>query len=134
MPTLKSSFDRNLKWLVVYSVTSNGCISIYADQTSQRVTTRIAEHRKKENTWFNVAENTWFNVVVQRVKWNGLDILDACCGVEKLMTNEARFIKKLAPQATEYQRRAPRERVYIETLAQNLFWSEKKFKSFSGTC
>ena len=49
LPTLKSSFDKNLKSLVVYKVTSKGCNSIYVGQTSRHVTTRISEHQKKDS-------------------------------------------------------------------------------------
>ena len=49
LPTLKSPFDKNLKYLVVYKVTCNGCSSIYVGQTSQQVTTRFSEHQKKDS-------------------------------------------------------------------------------------
>ena len=40
-PTLKSSFYRELKSLVVYEITCNGCGSIYVEPTSRHITTRI---------------------------------------------------------------------------------------------
>ena len=92
LPTLKSPFDKNLK-SHVYKVTCNGCSSIYVGQTSRHVTTRISEHQKKGSPvgqhlveCFGTTHN---------VKW---ETLDACRGVEKLMTIEAIYIKKLKPQ------------------------------------
>ena len=49
LPTLKSSFDRDLKSHVVYEIKCNGCGSIYFGQTSRHVTTRITEHQKKDS-------------------------------------------------------------------------------------
>ena len=67
LPTLKSSFDKNLKSLVVYKVTRNGCSAIYVGQTSRHVTTRFSKHEKKD---LPVA-NTLLNVVGQRKMLNG---------------------------------------------------------------
>ena len=93
LPSLKSPFDKNLKSHVVYKVTSNGCSSIYVGQTSQHFTTRISEHQKKDSLvgqrFFECCGTT------HNVKW---EILDACRGVEKLMTIEAIYIKKLKPE------------------------------------
>ena len=93
LPILKSPFDKNLKSHVVYIVTCNGCSSINIGQTSRHVTTRISEHQKKVSPvgqhlveCFGTTHN---------VKWGSLD---ACCGVEKLMTIDAIYIKKLKPQ------------------------------------
>ena len=49
LPTLKSSFDRDLKFNVVYEIKSNGCGSIYVGQTSRHFITRISEHQKKDS-------------------------------------------------------------------------------------
>ena len=49
IPTLKSSFDKDLKSHVVYEIKCNGCGSIYVGQTSRHVTTRITEHQKKDS-------------------------------------------------------------------------------------
>ena len=48
-PALKSSFDKNLKSLVVYKVTCNVRSSIYVGQTSRHVTTGNLEHQKKDS-------------------------------------------------------------------------------------
>ena len=93
LPTLKSPFDRNLKSDGVYKVTCNGCISIYVGQTSRHVTTRISEHQKKDSpVRKHLVECCG---TTHKVKW---EILDACRGVEKLMTIEAIYIKRLKPQ------------------------------------
>ena len=93
LPTLKSPFDKSLKSYVVYNVTSNGSSSIYVGQTSRHVTTRISEHQKKDSpVGQHLVECCG---TTHNVKW---EILDACRGVEKLMTIEAISIKKLKPQ------------------------------------
>ena len=42
LPSLKSSFDKDLKSHVVYELTCNGCKSIYVGQTCRHITTRVA--------------------------------------------------------------------------------------------
>ena len=42
LPTLKLSFNRELKFHVVYEIKCNGCGSIYVGQTSRHVTTIAA--------------------------------------------------------------------------------------------
>ena len=49
LPTLISSFDRDLKSHVVYEIKCNGCGSIYVGQTNRHVTTRITEHQRKDS-------------------------------------------------------------------------------------
>ena len=44
LPSLKSSFDKELKFHVVYEPTCNGCKSIYVGHTCRHVTTKVAEH------------------------------------------------------------------------------------------
>ena len=93
LPTLKSPFDKNLKSHVVYKVTCKGCSSIYVDQTSRDVTTRISEHQKKDSpVGQHLVECCG---TTHNVKW---EILDARPGVEKLMTIEAIYIKRVKPQ------------------------------------
>ena len=48
-PTLKSSFDRDLKSHLVYEIKCNGCGSIYVGQTSRHFTTRTTERQKKHS-------------------------------------------------------------------------------------
>ena len=87
MTTLKSSFDKNLKYRKVYKITCNGCSSIYVSQTSQHVTTKILEHQKKDS-----------HVVQHLVECCGTahnfewEILNAFRGVEKLIKIEAIYI------------------------------------------
>ena len=91
--TLKSLFDKNLKSHVVYKVTCSGCSSINVGQTTRHVTTRISEHQKKDSPDGQLlVECCGTTHNVKR------EILDACRGVEKLMTIEAIYIKKLKPQ------------------------------------
>ena len=92
LPTLKSSFDRDLKSHVVYEIKCNGCGSIYVGQTSRHVTTRITEHQKKDS---QVGQH----LVECRGATNDIEwrILDACRSVEKLMIIEAIYISKLKP-------------------------------------
>ena len=101
LPTLKSSFYKNLKPHVVYKVTCKGYSSIYVGQTSRHVTTRISEHQKKD---FPVGQH-----LVEccgrahNIEW---EIFDTCRGDEKLIIIEAIYIKKLKPQLItpdEYQ-------------------------------
>ena len=103
LPTLKSPFDKNLKSHVVNKVTCNGRSSIYVGQTSRHVTTRISEHQKKDSpVGQQLVESCG---TTHNVQW---EILEACRGVEKLMTIEAIYIKKLKPQLNtpdEYRRR-----------------------------
>ena len=104
LPTLKSPFLRNLKSHVVYKVTCNACSSIYVGQTSRHVTTRISEHRKKDSP---VGQHlVEYCGTTHNVKW---EILDACRGVEKLMTIEAIYIKKQKPQLNKRDENCERE-------------------------
>ena len=88
LPTLKPSFDKNLKSHVVYKVTCNGCSSIYVGQTSRHVTTRISENQKKDSP----VEQHLVECcgTAHNIEW---EILDTCCVVEKLTTIEATYVK-----------------------------------------
>ena len=92
LPTLKSSFDRDLKSHVVYEIKCNECGSIYVGQTIRNVTTRTTEHQKKDS---QVGQH----LVECRGATNGIEwkFLDACRTVEKLMMIEAIYISKLKP-------------------------------------
>ena len=92
LPTLKSPFVKNLKSHVVHKVTCNGSSSIYVGQTSH-VTTRISEHQKRYSPGGQHLVEC--SGTTHNVKW---EIFDACRGVEKPMTIEAIYIKKLKPQ------------------------------------
>ena len=92
LPTLKSSFDRDLKSHVVYEIKCNGCGSIYFGQTSRHVTARITQHQKKDS---QVGQH----LVECRGATNDIEwkILDACRTAEKLMISEAIYISKPKP-------------------------------------
>ena len=115
LPTLAcppQPFDKNLKSLVVYKVTWNACSSIYVGQTSRHVTTRISEHQKEDSP----VEQHLVECcgTTHNVKW---EILDACRGVEKLMTIETIYKKMLKPQLNtrdEYRGKV----IDIEVLVQ----------------
>ena len=85
LPTLKSSFDSDLKSHVLYEIKGNRYGSIYVVQTSRYVTIRISEHQKD---LVECCDST------NGIEWK---ILDASRTVEKLMTIEAILISKLKP-------------------------------------
>ena len=59
----------------------NGSNSIYFGQNSEQFITIISEHQEKDNPVAqNLAES---GGIAQKIE---KDILDACCGVERLMT------------------------------------------------
>ena len=92
LPTLKSSFDRDLKSHVVYEIKCIGCGSIYVGQTSRHVTTKITEHQKKDS---HVGQH----LVACHGATNDIErkILDAFQTVEILMVVEAIYISMLKP-------------------------------------
>ena len=49
LSSLKSSFDKELKFHVVYELTCNGCKPIYVGQTCRHITTGVAEHAKSDS-------------------------------------------------------------------------------------
>ena len=87
LPTLKSTFDRDLKSQVVYEIKCNGCGSIYVGQTSRHVTTRITEHQKKDSQVSQYLVEC--RGATNDIEWK---ILDACRTIEKLMIIEAIYI------------------------------------------
>ena len=86
---MKSSFDKKMKSYVVYKVKCNGSNSIHVRHTSRHDTTRILERQKKDYLveGCGTAEH---NIEC--------DILAACCGLDKLMTIGAIYVKILKPQ------------------------------------
>ena len=92
LPSLKSSFDKDLKSHVVYELTCNWCKSIYVGQTCRHITTRVAEQAKADSP-----------MGVHAIKCNGdktvfqWKILDQCSNQSKLMTLEALYIRTLKP-------------------------------------
>ena len=90
LPSLKSSFDKDLKSHVVYELTCNGCKSIYVRQTCRDITTRVAEHAKADSPrGINAIECNGDKTAFQ---WK---ILDQCGNQAKLMTLEAFYIRTL---------------------------------------
>ena len=92
LPTLKSSFNRDLKSHVIYEIKFNGCGSICVRQTSRHVTTRMSEQQKKDS---QVGQHLIeYCGATNEIEWKNLD---ACRTVEKLLTIEATSICKLKP-------------------------------------
>ena len=92
LPSLKSSFDKDLKSHVVYELTCNGSKSIYVGQTCRHITTRIAEHAKADSP-MGVHANEC-NGDKTAFQWT---ILDQCSNQSKLMTLEVLYIRTLKP-------------------------------------
>ena len=90
LPTLISSFDRNLKFHVFNEVKCNGCGSIYVGQTNRHVTTRKSKHQKKGSLMGH-------RLVECSHSTNDFEckILDDSRTVEKLFTIEIIYINKL---------------------------------------
>ena len=92
LPSLKSSFDKDLKSHVVYELTCNGCKSIYVGQTCRHITTRVAEHAKAHSLMgVHAIEGNGDKIAFQ---WK---ILDQRSNQSKLMTLEALYIRTLKP-------------------------------------
>ena len=92
LPSLKSSFDKDLKSHVVYELTCNGCKYISVGQTCRYITKRVAEHAKVNSPMgIHVIQRNGDKTAVQ---WK---ILVQCSKQSKLMTLEALFIRTLKP-------------------------------------
>ena len=87
LPTLRSSFDRDLKSHVEYEIKYNGCGSIYVEQTSRHLTTRITKHQKKDSQVGQYLVEC--RGATNDIEWK---VLDAYRIVEKLMIIEAIYI------------------------------------------
>ena len=89
-PNPENSFDRDLKFHVVYEIKCNGCGTIYVEQTRRHVTTRITEFEKKDS---QVGQHLveCFGAT-NDIEWKNRD---ACRTVEKLITIDAIYISKL---------------------------------------
>ena len=113
-PSLKSSFDRDLKSHFVYEIKGNGCRSIFVGQTSRHVTLRISEHQRKGSlVGQHIVECSGST---NDIEWK---ILDACRTAEKLLTIEAIYNTQEGylwlAQILNYPRNT-------ETLPKNLEW------------
>ena len=111
LPSLKSSFDKDLKSHVVNEHTCNGCKSIYAGQTCRHIITRVAEHAKANSPMGVHAIKC--NVDKTAFQWK---ILDQCGNQSKLMTLEALYIRTLKPAINKRDEYRTRE------LTQSLVW------------
>ena len=49
LPSLETSFARELRFKVVYKLTCSGCNSTYVGQTVRHLATRVDEHRKGDS-------------------------------------------------------------------------------------
>ena len=104
LPSLRSSFERDLQSHVVYELTCNGCKSIYVGQTCRHITTRDAEHAKADSP-----------MGVHAIECNGdksafqWKILDQCSNQSKLMTLEALYIRTLKPAINSRDENRTRE-------------------------
>ena len=84
LPSLKSSFDKDLKSHMVNKLTCIGCQPIYVGQTCRHITTRVAERAKVDSP-----------MGVHAIECNGdktatqWKILDQCRNQSNLMTLEA---------------------------------------------
>ena len=110
LPSLNSSFDKDLKSHVVYELTCDGYKSIYVGQTCRDFTTRVAEHAKADSP-----------MGVHAIECNGdktafqWKILDECSNQSKLMTLEAFYIR--TPETShQHARRIPNTKFDIESL------------------
>ena len=88
--SLKSTFDKILKFHVVCGPNCNGCKSIYVEQTCQHITTRVAEHANAASPMgIHAIESNCDKTAIQ---WKALD---QCGNQSKLMTLETLYIRTL---------------------------------------
>ena len=92
LPSLKSSFDKDIKSHMVYKLTCVACKPIYVGQTCRHITTRVAEHAKADSPMGVHAIECNGNKTATQWK-----ILDRCRNQSKLMTLEAIYIRALKP-------------------------------------
>ena len=97
LPSLKSSFDKEIKPHVIYELTCNECKSIYVGQTCQHITTWAAEHAKtdspmgRQSIECNGDKNSFPVENIRPVRQ------------PKLMTLEALYKRTLKPDARRIQ-------------------------------
>ena len=92
LPSLKSSFDKDLISHVVYELSCNGCKSIYVGQLCRHITTRVAERGKADSP--KRVHAIECNDDKAAFLWK---ILDQCSNQSKLMTLEVLYIRTLKP-------------------------------------
>ena len=93
VPSLKSSFDKDLKSHVVYEISCSGCESTYVGQTCRHVTTRIAEHQKLDSPVGLHVSNCCG--AAKAFTWR---VIDQSTDTEKLITIEALHIRQRKPK------------------------------------
>ena len=96
LPSLKTSFARELRTKVVYRLTCNGCNSTYVGQTVRHLATRVDEHRKGD---FSVGKHLLeCNKEVGGTAELKSEIIDQTANTHKLLTLEALHIRRERPK------------------------------------
>ena len=94
LPSLKSSFSRDLKSKVVHKLSWCGCNSTYAGQTVEHLATRIAEHKKEDSPVGIHIRQCGEKATTAQLSW---EIIDHSNNARKLLTLKALHIRKLRP-------------------------------------
>ena len=104
LPSLKSSFDKELKSHLVYELTCNERKSVNVGQTCRHITTRVAEHAKADSPMGTHAIECSGDKTASQWK-----ILDQCGNQSKLMALEALYIRTLKPSINMLDKYQTRE-------------------------
>ena len=91
MPSIKSSFSRELKSKVMYRLECCGCKSIYVGQTLKRLTARIEYYPKKDTPGGQHTRQCGSESGKSELKWK---IIDQASSSIKLLTLEALHNRK----------------------------------------
>ena len=91
IPSLKTSFARELRSKVVYKLTFSGCNSTYVGQTVRHLATRVNEHRKEDSP---VGQH----LLECNKEVGGNEIIDQTANTHKLLTLEALHIWRERPK------------------------------------
>ena len=107
MPSLKTSFARELRSKVVYQLTCSGCNSTYIGQTVRQLATRVDEHRKGDSP---VGQH----LLECRKEVGGTaelksEIIDQTANTHKLLTLEALHIWRERPKINTHDELRSRE-------------------------
>ena len=96
LPSLKTSFARELRSKVVYKLTCSGCNSTYVGQTVRHLATRVDEHRKADSP---VGQHLLeCNKEVGGTAELKSEIIDQTANTHKLLTLEALHICRERPK------------------------------------
>ena len=96
LPSLKTSFARELRSKVVYKLTCSGCNSTYVGQTVRHLATRINEHRKGDSPLGQHLLEC--NKEVGGTAELKSEIIDQTANTHKLLTLEALHIWRERPK------------------------------------